>query len=484
MESQVKACSTNHDAELSPDVVVSHDSTFPGNLDALVARTNTYRTGLITIPDFIAAQESDPRILAIKQHLLHGRAEQGPKMYKMVQDIVCRIGGNDILRPYLPLALLRPLVHTLHYTIQGAHKNAARITADIGNKYYYPSLRKYVDSFIDHCFYCLRNCTPRIPDHTMGDNYRSTQPRTAWAVDLSSGWPKTADGHSLIYVFVDLFSLYVFLIPAKTKTATEILEAFRTYIVAPFGIPQVLRSDRESGIVNSEVFRNFLRLWNIQLLPTAAFSPQSNGVAERHVGKLKDLLRTYCNANQAHSAWDADLFMLALAHNKTTTSFGYSPEEIMFGNRLPSQLDLITRNSFETDYDPQSPKEYAQALMKHIDILRTQIYNAREKHAARMKEGRNSKERKRIFVTDQLVMLRDNTIKALGAIKCRYTGPFIIRSIAEHGNTAILENLQTNNLKKAHFSHLTPIKSTFDDCALHTTWDKDIDSVVSQSKDH
>ncbi len=83
-------------------------------------------------------------------------------------------------------------------------------------------------------------------------------PRISYAVDLIPSLTKTERGNTALFLAVDMFTGYIQLQPIKSRQTSELIEAVKTTILSPFGIPKFFRCDNESGMANSIEFKKFL----------------------------------------------------------------------------------------------------------------------------------------------------------------------------------------------------------------------------------
>ena len=82
------------------------------------------------------------------------------------------------------------------------------------------------------------------------------QPRTAYTFDYAPNLPKTKQGNQHCLVVVDLASLLTRLIPVESRSAKDLISAFRQIMMADATTITYLRSDGELA-AQSEEFRQF-----------------------------------------------------------------------------------------------------------------------------------------------------------------------------------------------------------------------------------
>ena len=129
----------------------------------------------------------------------------------------------------------------------------------------------------------FNSSTPK--QHILKQSNLIYAPRVTWAVDIIPSMSKTTNGSIALFVAVDMFTGYIQLKALKSRKAEELIEAVRSTIIVPFGIPKFFRCDNESAMANSSEFHKFMEPLGINFLPCSTASPWSNGAAERAVQK-------------------------------------------------------------------------------------------------------------------------------------------------------------------------------------------------------
>ena len=127
-------------------------------------------------------------------------------------------------------------------------------------------------------------------------------------------------------------------------------------------------------MANSTEFHKFMEPLGAQFLPCSTASPWSNGAAERAVQTIKKTIRTFSQQENVEDRWDDYLHFFVSAHNKSTSIYGFSPEQLHFGFSNPAITDLI--EIWPKTIDQQ---DYAKQIFTQIEKARD---TAREKAKA------------------------------------------------------------------------------------------------------
>jgi hypothetical protein len=204
-------------------------------------------------------------------------------------------------------------------------------------------------------------------------------------------------------------------------------------------------------MANSTDFHKFMEPLGVQFLPCSTASPWSNGAAERAVQTIKKTIRTFSQQENVEDRWDDYLHFFVSAHNKSTSIYGFSPEQLHFGFSNPAITDLI--EIWPKTIDQQ---DYAKQIFTQIEKARN---TAREKAKAWNKTNityRNQKRQDKKFSPGQIVIHRQLQVStgSGGALKPLFTGPYIVNSIDKDRSSASLEHLHTGREISAHFTNI------------------------------
>ena len=235
-------------------------------------------------------------------------------------------------RLVLPNNLLDALIVSKHITVFGLHHSKTRMRREIASRYFVDmrTLNFKLNAITKSCIQCQFNSTsPK--QHILKQTNFVYAPRVTWAVDIIPSMSTTPKGNSAIFLAVDMFTGYVQLKPLKSRKTDELIEAVKSTIILPFGIPKFFRCDNESAMANSTDFHKFMEPLGVQFLPCSTASPWSNGAAERAVQTIKKTIRTFSQQENVEDRWDDYLHFFVSAHNKSTSIYGFSPEQLHFG---------------------------------------------------------------------------------------------------------------------------------------------------------
>ena len=360
------------------------------------------------------------------------------------------------LKLALPVTFLDPIINAKHFTVMGLHFSRSRMLRDIASKFYVNprELKSKLMQITENCLICQFNQNaPR--QHFLQRTNLVFAPRVSWACDLIPSLPESATGHTAIFLAVDMFTGYVQLMPLKSKSSPDLIEAVLNGIIRPFGIPKYFRTDSETGMFSSKEFYSFMAPLGIDFLPCSIGAPWANGAAERAVQTVKLGLRKFIQQENCQEDWDKYLHFYSSAHNKSVNIFGYAPEALHFGFSNPAPNDL-----FQIWPDVNDPKEYAEKIIPIAIKNRAQAREHQISHSDRQITYKNKDRNDKHFEVGQLVLQKQLQL-AVGpgkAMQPKFTGPYVIISIDKDEASCLIEHMHTHSQVRAHFSNISLLK--------------------------
>ena len=184
---------------------------------------------------------------------------------------------------------------------------------------------------ISECDICKRyKKTPPIPKICFP---RASKVNESVAVDLHE-----LGNSSYMLHMIDEFSRFSVAVLMKTKKTEDFVDKFMQNWIQYFGYPKTLFSDN-GGEFNSHLVREFGEAFNVKIITTAAYSPWSNGLVERHNGILSMMMK---KLRESFPDKDIETLMAVAcaAKNALLNREGYSPNQIVYGSNtnFPSVL--------------------------------------------------------------------------------------------------------------------------------------------------
>ena len=121
-------------------------------------------------------------------------------------------------------------------------------------------------------------------------------------MDLVSEFhPPSSKGNQYALTAVCMLANFVFCIPLKSKTASEIVTAWRNHIVFPFGVSRKILTNNGTEFKNS-LFADVAKELGLERkIYSPPYRPQSNDVLE---GFHKFLKASFAKHISRHKEWD------------------------------------------------------------------------------------------------------------------------------------------------------------------------------------
>ena len=199
-------------------------------------------------------------------------------------------------------------------------------------KYYWPTIRKDIEKYVEGCDKCQK--TKSVTKAAKTPLQPNAVPQCPWeiiSVDIIRPLPES-QGKNVILTIVDRFSKMIRVFPISTDiTAKGVATIFQDHIFKLHSTPQKVISDRGPQFVSS--FMDALyTLLRIQGNPSTAYHPQTDGQTERYNATIEQYLRLYTSHPQNN--WVEWLALAEFAHNQnSTTTSGYSPFMLNYGQQ-------------------------------------------------------------------------------------------------------------------------------------------------------
>jgi len=131
---------------------------------------------------------------------------------------------------------------------------------------------------------------------------------------------------------VDHLTRFTVAYPIKYCDSKSAIAVLEKHVIYSHGCPREILADQGSSFTSSE-FKNFCEKYHIQLILTAAYKPDTNGVCERRNDVLKSTIAKH--VNEKHNNWDSWVHVAAFSSNIATHRVtGFTPFFLLY-NREP-----------------------------------------------------------------------------------------------------------------------------------------------------
>ncbi|KAH9094616.1 hypothetical protein Ae201684P_021061 [Aphanomyces euteiches] len=111
-------------------------------------------------------------------------------------------------------------------------------------------------------------------------------------MDAATDMPFSFRGNTQLIVFADVFTGFIMTKATPNRTAHTVALAFEEVVFRRFGACRELRHDRDPSFM-SNVFKYFCEMLGQRQMPTFAYRPQANGLAERSIQVMVRAVKHY-----------------------------------------------------------------------------------------------------------------------------------------------------------------------------------------------
>ena len=232
--------------------------------------------------------------------------------------------------PYVPYVDRQALVAKYHVTLGHMQVNTLLPLMEV--RYYWPSLSEDIRRFQISCNQCQMNGSTSLSRRPLQPHEPVGLPFLKWGIDYVQDLPEV-DGFCNIFSARCYATKRVIYCATKDRTARTAARCIFELIVCKYGAPVEIVSDR--GFMDS-VLAEYLKILDIHHLPSAAYSPQTNGLDERGHQDLKRIITKLSDGDP--KKWTAILPLAEFIMNsRISNSTGFSAFYLSHGfePRLP-----------------------------------------------------------------------------------------------------------------------------------------------------
>lgn len=234
------------------------------------------------------------------------------------------IGNKITWQIVLPTSLRQNVLHQLHNVPTAGHLGVKKTLQKVRLRYFWYGLRRDVEHWISKCDTCASRKAPNKTPKAPMKLYSVGVPMERLAIDIAGPLPKTNKGNRYILVISDYFTKWTQAFAIKDQEATTVANILVNEFVCLFGVPRMLHSDKGSNF-ESRVFTEMCKILDIDKTRTTTRRPQSDGMVERNIKIIKEMLTAFVNKSQRN--WDKYLSLLMMAYRSSVhESTGTSPD--------------------------------------------------------------------------------------------------------------------------------------------------------------
>ena len=293
------------------------------------------------------------------------------------------------------------------------------------------------------CREIVRTC----PECQLGKDYKqrhlpkgtieSSKPWDVVSIDIMGPFPYDDKAKRFIVTMMDVHSRYIMAIPVQNHTAQTVSKCLYEHVMAYFGVPRSILSDRGAEFTSS-VWESLTQILGSNIRMASPYYPQGNAVIERSHRTLNNMLRTMLLEKRGQG-WSTLLPSIMLYMNSMIQEqTGVSACEILFGQNpnLPSDLSFAPATPVMEDREG-----YVKQLKRELGDMTAKLSRI-------LGQERNQEENpfsvgERVVIT---ILPSENRNKLLA----KWKGPFTITKIP---NRFQIEYLEDGVRRTTHISY-------------------------------
>ena len=267
---------------------------------------------------------SDPTMQMLHKYAREGWPEHKrnvPSPLKSFWDVRNDIHDTDGIllkdnRLVIPSAWREGILHKLHTIHCGIEKTKANARMTV----FWPGMTKHIEEMVSRCEKCMKY-QGTLPKEPMQTREVPLLPRQIVACDLLE-----YKNQNYLAV-IDYYSKYIEAFRLNGKTSSVVIWGLNE-IFSRHGYPQTLVADNMP--YNSREMRQYATQYGRNIVTTSPKHSQANGLAEKAVQIVKNLLRKECNLYEG----------LIEYRNTPISNFPYSPHQMLFTRQIRTRVPV------------------------------------------------------------------------------------------------------------------------------------------------
>ena len=283
----------------------------------------------------------------------------------MHNGLLCRVfiqatGKPKYFQIIVPVALRSHFLEAVHSDIT-AHLKFNKSADQLKKRAYWHLWKRDLKLFILACNKCAAYLRGNPPKQAFLRPNQVGGICEKWSIDLMGPFTGS-NGFHYIFTAVDMFSKYLVCAPLRNKDAESVARCVVDNIILTYGMCTTLMSDRGTEFT-ADLAQSLYRILRIDHIKVCAYTPTSNGSAERVHRTLNSMLAKCISDTQTN--WSYYLRYLTFVYNATEhSSTSFSPYFLMFGRDPFWRLDLCAHT---LEQDHANVSDYAKQTVERID---------------------------------------------------------------------------------------------------------------------
>lgn len=399
-------------------------------VEHIKGKDNEVADTLSRTPEILAVEEISHETLKLEQ-------EKDENFEGLQKDLLLEGGvWRKDNRIFVPKCFVNNILGSYHG--KGIHFGMSKTNQLVSYLFYWPKMNESIEEFINACDICKISKSNQPKPAPVQSLPLVSRPVERIALDYCGPFQESDQGNKYLLVIIDHFTRFVrvFPVPAATSSiSAKCLEEF----IREEGTPSDVLTDRGTHFIG-EAFQQMLKRKGIHHLKTSPYHPQCDGMAERQMRTIKNLLRADLLEKMDFStkSWDANIYRIVQVMNQSIhPATGHSPFSLARGRTGP---------------DIKFPWMNVPSVVKQTLVPWRDISEKNKVMSERRNEKINKERELRTFEPGEMVWKRN---QAATSLKPRYMGPFqIIKKIGD-----VNYEIEGEHIRQImHVDHLIPAR--------------------------
>ena len=260
----------------------------------------------------------------------------------------------------IPKVLVNTVINHIHD--KRAHPGRDETIRQARLNYFWPSMVSDISLYVSRCKKCAS-----YKGHAKGPNpiqlYPVPQlPFQRCHIDLLSNLSESHKGYKHIFLIVDALTRFTVLYPLKTKSAKECTERLLDFFLT-YTAPEVIVSDCGREFIN-QVMESLCKYYNVNKVNVLPYMPASNGLAERQIQKLINVMRNVIDHNDRD--WDSHILTYQhLLNTSVHQSIKNSPFHALYGFDSRNPLEKYPSSFLDPNNENPIINHIKNAKIRH-----------------------------------------------------------------------------------------------------------------------
>jgi hypothetical protein len=285
------------------------------------------------------------------------------------ENILCRKwesedGQTITWQIVIPDKLKASVLQQLHDSVTGGHLGVKKTLSKVRHRYFWYGVRKYVEYWCKKCDICASRKSPPVRPKAPMRQYNVGAPLERIAIDVMGPLPTSTVGNKYLLVIGDYFTKFVHAVPMRNQEADNVAKKLIENFITIFGVPMQIHTDQGTNF-ESNLFKALCKYLDIDKTRTTVMRPQSDGMAERYMRTIEDMLSSFVGTRQ--NDWDKYIPLIMMAYRSSVhETTGVTPCRMMFGHEINLPVDLVLGRPFQEKVYENAP-DYVRDLENIVD---------------------------------------------------------------------------------------------------------------------